>query len=1339
MVRLSYFMPLVIGLASVALLGCPVEGGQVTLSVSPEVLDFGSSATERVVTVKNTSGAVMAPLVVTAAAPWATVLDCASTGENCVDNGLFSNIRVRVRVDRSRMMLGMNRGTLTLVSRNAVTQTVDLVAEDPVETDFSASTRNPEVNQAVSFTDESSTKPGNPAIASWLWNFGDGATSTQRNPSHAYAQAGVYTVRLTVSAGSYSETLVREGFITAGGTAPPKAAFDIQPASGFVGDTFTFSDRSTSEAGPIESRSWNFGDGGTATGEVVTHAYNATGAYEVTLTVAGPGGTDTATRSAGVSAKQPPLANFDISPSNPLTGRAVQFTDVSSPGSAAITTWAWDFGDGTTSTERNPSHIYTARGDYEITLTVSSAHGSASRARQVTVLPPPPVADFTADKTAVVTGESVQFTDKSTSERGTIIGWLWDFGDGTASTAQFPTHVYQDAGVYSVQLTVRIQGALNSTGTKRRSNYIRVEEGGGGNVSVLREFVQRPDPFFFSYTVRESVDLPGARVHYLDLKSQGWKPDKVSAGATWQHWLTIIEPDIKRYDTALLFIDGGRTRTSPPSIESDFGLYLLSMAIFSGTVVAHLPNVPAQPITFAEEAGIREGRTEDAIIAYTYDEFMKSFARGEPDTDWPLLFPMAKAAVKAMDVVQEALPSVLSRKAPEAAQVRDFVVSGASKRGWTAWLTAVADDRVRAVMPVVIDVLNMDQQIFHHRRSYGYYSPAIYPYAQEQVFDRFDTPEGLALLELVDPYEYRGALNMPKYIINSTGDQFFLPDSSRFYFDDMPGEKHVNYIPNTDHSLDGTQSVLQENAALDSALAFYMAVVQDVERPEMTWEFAPDGSIVVETQDNPTSMRMWSAAAPQVRDFRKERLDPLGISWRSTPLVQQSPGRWVARPQLVPPTAQVTEVWNAFFVQATFENAAEPVVAVTGGQANLPPLLRPIPTYTETPEFVMTTPVRVIPDTYPAFAGEEFQAFGGTPSDRQFVDVLLLHGTPRRMGQEYGRLRSAELNAFIPRYVNAVVSETNIGFDDLEDAWFELTQGPNPIIDERIIEEIEGIAEGSGLDLQMLQWANVAPILESYAGHAGAFWRPATSLNLERDTVLVNFGQAQNLQRITQLEPLIVVYVPEIGYGFPHATLSYLGLVMSPVGVNLGGIAVAAADNPASPYTLGDAHHLPMLREVLYDTSSLRDALNLVLATPLRQQQQFIIGDGRFEGRAAKVIFHAPGPAVYFEDDPSDPVGADAAGLLFTLPSAFSSIAPYLGRIRSEDDGDGDPDNEDERLQNITNAISSAFALNIQNAVIDTLTLTMYVSYAQYDPFLLRPRPAYELPYALFNMQLLLP
>ena len=118
MVRLSYLMPLVLGLASVVLMGCPEEGGQVTLSVSPDALDFGTSATERVVTVKKTSGAVMAPLVVTASEPWVAPLDCASTGENCVDNSLFSNIlgiRVRVLVDRSLMKLGTNRDTLTFI------------------------------------------------------------------------------------------------------------------------------------------------------------------------------------------------------------------------------------------------------------------------------------------------------------------------------------------------------------------------------------------------------------------------------------------------------------------------------------------------------------------------------------------------------------------------------------------------------------------------------------------------------------------------------------------------------------------------------------------------------------------------------------------------------------------------------------------------------------------------------------------------------------------------------------------------------------------------------------------------------------------------------------------------------------------------------------------------------------------------------------------------------------------------------------------------------------------------------------------------------------------------
>ena len=191
-------------------------------------------------------------------------------------------------------------------------------------------------------------------------------------------------------------------------------------------------------------------------------------------------------------------------------------------------------------------------------------------------------------------------------------------------------------------------------------------------------------------------------------------------------------------------------------------------------------------------------------------------------TQWLARFPMTKAAVRAMDTVQAFAQS------PEGGRraITKFVVSGGSKRGWTTWTTAAVDSRVVAIMPAVIDVLNMKPSMIHHYRAYGFWAPAVGDYVTHGVMDRMGDPRFDTLLPLVEPYSYRDRLTIPKFIVNASGDQFFLPDSWQFYFDDLKGEKYLRYVPNADHSLKDTN-------APTSLLAFYGAIVKGVRAPEV--------------------------------------------------------------------------------------------------------------------------------------------------------------------------------------------------------------------------------------------------------------------------------------------------------------------------------------------------------------------------------------------------------------------------------------------------------------------------------------------------------------------------
>ena len=161
---------------------------------------------------------------------------------------------------------------------------------------------------------------------------------------------------------------------------------------------------------------------------------------------------------------------------------------------------------------------------------------------------------------------------------------------------------------------------------------------------------------------------------------------------------------------------------------------------------------------------------------------------------------MTKAAVRAMDTVT----SLLSSPEGGAHTVDPFVVAGGSKRGWTTWTTAVVDDRVVAIMPIVIDVLNLEESFKHHFEVYGAYSLAVSDYVLNGNIAWIGTPEFAALMKIVEPYEYRDRLELPKFLLNSTGDEFFLPDSWQFYWGDLVGEKNFSYLPQSNPTMAGT-------------------------------------------------------------------------------------------------------------------------------------------------------------------------------------------------------------------------------------------------------------------------------------------------------------------------------------------------------------------------------------------------------------------------------------------------------------------------------------------------------------------------------------------------------
>jgi PhoPQ-activated pathogenicity-related protein len=274
------------------------------------------------------------------------------------------------------------------------------------------------------------------------------------------------------------------------------------------------------------------------------------------------------------------------------------------------------------------------------------------------------------------------------------------------------------------------------------------------------------------------------------------------------------------------------------------------------------------------------------------------------DDEWLVRLAMVKSAVRAMDAIQEFSLSEQGGRT----RIDQFVVAGGSKRGWTTWLTGVEDKRVVAIIPIVIDALNSEAITRHHYEAYGFFSPALKDYVNHKLFpDKIGTPEYQHILAIEDPYNYRNRdrlRTIPKYMINASGDQFFLPDNSQFYFPELKGEKYLRYVENAKHNLEGSD-------ARESMTAFYEAVLNNRARPRFSWVKQKDGSLVVTVVDKPREVILWQATNPKARDFR---VDTIGKAYRSTELRESKPNVYVAKVEK-PQTG-----YTAFFVQLTYDS-----------------------------------------------------------------------------------------------------------------------------------------------------------------------------------------------------------------------------------------------------------------------------------------------------------------------------------------------------------------------------------------------------------------------------------
>ena len=328
----------------------------------------------------------------------------------------------------------------------------------------------PTVLDEIEFNDTSIDLDG--FIASWFWEFGDGETSFKKDPTHQYGDKGVYTVTLVVTDddGESGSASMEVSLVNVG----PFAGFTFFPDEGAVGVDVRFMDRSSDPEGKTLEYLWNFGDGGTSAERNPLHAFDSSGTKSVRLTVTDDeGASDTITREIMVFPNVRPTADFSFSPDGGTIEDVVYFVDESVDEDGSVVSWSWDFGDGGSSSRREPDHRFSETGVHYVTLTVEDDDGNQdSVTKQVTVANLPPDADFTASAGSVEVGEEVRFTDGSSDPEGGDLDYVWDFGDGSSSSLRSPAHEYDEAGEYTVVLEVSDdEGASDSA-----SVVVRVQE-----------------------------------------------------------------------------------------------------------------------------------------------------------------------------------------------------------------------------------------------------------------------------------------------------------------------------------------------------------------------------------------------------------------------------------------------------------------------------------------------------------------------------------------------------------------------------------------------------------------------------------------------------------------------------------------------------------------------------------------------------------------------------------------------------------------------------------------------------------------------------------------------
>lgn len=405
----------------------------------------------------------------------------------------------------------------------------------------------------------------------------------------------------------------------------------------------------------------------------------------------------------------------------------------------------------------------------------------------------------------------------------------------------------------------------------------------------------------------EQASEPGYALRRLQMVSQVWEPAPVLEPRRWVHNVELHIPDHAVPGKALLVVNNG-VRHGPAQVPDYAREALREIALKAQMAVVMISDVPNQYVTFSDvDKPLREG---DAV-AHTWAHSLRGAA-----PELPLHVPMAAAASRAMDLAQQEL-------AKQGLTVERFIITGASKRGWSAWLTALADERVMAIVPSVIDIADVSGMLSGLRKRYGGHWPlALGAYQQAGVLQQLGTPAFERLMMMMDPMQYLGEegqrLAIPKYLVSASGDDFFAPDPVTDYQQRLPGVTSLRVLPNSDHG--GVRK------AVVSTLVPLVTRLRDG-KPLPSVKVTASGQagqMLVDFSEPPVAVKVWTASNSRDRDFRYA----CGVRYLSETL---APEQHFVLQRTAPATG-----WQAQFVEAKFADG-----------------------------FIATSPVSVLPQSYP--------------------------------------------------------------------------------------------------------------------------------------------------------------------------------------------------------------------------------------------------------------------------------------------------------------------------------------------------------------------------------------